>query len=146
MLGDGQELVDGTDPLDVNSVLSKQLGNWRFDKPDLVDEKQGHPLNYFNVKSIPDWLGSAAEIDTENPAWLVYPERDDIRHHHHTLPTRSKRRTDAGGRIRRVRRGRRPATDEPQRTPTCLWNRIVQRVASGAGTTTVETYLYNLTL
>ncbi len=73
----GQELGDGTSPYNPNSVISVQLGNWRFDVTNAVtntwigDEGQ-LPFLATNVTGIPSWDTNAVLIDTTNAAILSY--------------------------------------------------------------------------
>ena len=68
----GQELADGTDPFNPNSVLGVQLGNWRFDTNTWVGDQGQLPLLATNVVLVPSWNTNAVLIDSTNAAMLSY--------------------------------------------------------------------------
>jgi len=72
----GQEmLLDGTDPLNSESVLPVQLGSWNFYDTNGWTGDQGQmPLFWTNISSVGCWNGNAVLIDkgTNNPASLIY--------------------------------------------------------------------------
>ncbi len=72
-ISDAQELVDGTDPFDPNSVLSVRLGYWRFDNTNTWAGDAGQlPLLAANVVGVSSWSTNAVLIDSTNPAILSY--------------------------------------------------------------------------
>jgi alpha-tubulin suppressor-like RCC1 family protein len=71
---DLQEVLDGTDPLDPNSVQQVLLGSWQFNSPDWTGD-QGQPaMVSSNITCIPDWSGHGLHISTNLPAGLSYHE------------------------------------------------------------------------
>jgi hypothetical protein len=47
---DGQELAEGTDPLDPASATAVRLGWWRFNSANWVGEQGQLPKEYYNVQ------------------------------------------------------------------------------------------------
>jgi Concanavalin A-like lectin/glucanases superfamily/Bacterial TSP3 repeat len=65
-------MVDGTNPNNPNSVVSVQLGYWRFDTTNWLGEEGQVPLIASNIRIVPDWSANALEVDSTNPAILEY--------------------------------------------------------------------------
>lgn len=63
---DGQELLDGTDPLNASSVLPVRLGYWRFNSTNWVGEAGQLPLVATNLLNPSSWSGKAASISGVN--------------------------------------------------------------------------------
>lgn len=72
-VSDAQEVVDGTDPFNPNSVLPVRLGYWSFDNTNTwVGDAGQLPLATNNLVGIPSWSTNAVLIDSANPAFLTY--------------------------------------------------------------------------
>ena len=73
-VSDQQELLDGTDPNDPDSVLSYHLGSWRFDSTNWVGVNGQVPVTFTNLMSIRGVSGNSVLINTNVAAWLAYGE------------------------------------------------------------------------
>jgi hypothetical protein len=72
-VSDAQEIVDGTDPFNPDSVFPIRLGYWRFDDTNAwVGDAGQLPLLATNIVGVPSWNTNAALIDSTNPAILTY--------------------------------------------------------------------------
>ena len=70
---DGQEIVDGTDPSNPNSVLPVRLGSWHFDNTNTWAGAAGQlPLQVTNLVGISSFDSNAVLVDSANPAILKY--------------------------------------------------------------------------
>ena len=70
---DAQELLDGTDPFNPNSVLRVRLGYWNFDNTNTWVGNAGQlPLLATNVVGVSSWATNAVLIDSINAASLTY--------------------------------------------------------------------------
>ena len=72
---DCQEIQDGTDPFNQNSVLQLRLGHWQFDNTNTWVGDQGQlPLTAANVSGVVSWNGytNAVRVDSTNAARLRY--------------------------------------------------------------------------
>jgi hypothetical protein len=69
----GQELIDGKDPFDSNSVLPSRLGYWQFDNTNTWTGFSGQlPLVATNLTGVGSWNTNAVLIDSTNLAILAY--------------------------------------------------------------------------
>jgi hypothetical protein len=70
---DGQELAEGTNPLDANSFQSVRLGYWRFDNTSTWAGEQGQvPVSATNISATPSWSTNAVLIHNTNATTLRY--------------------------------------------------------------------------
>jgi hypothetical protein len=73
---DSQELADGTDSRDANSVRQVLLGSWQFDVADWTGDQGQSAMGCSNVDRVPDWSGCALRVPGNIPAGLSYHESD----------------------------------------------------------------------
>jgi hypothetical protein len=70
---DAQEILDGTDPFNPNSVLAVRLAHLSFDDTNAWSGDAGRlPLRATNITGIFSWCTNAALVDNTNTALLVY--------------------------------------------------------------------------
>jgi hypothetical protein len=69
---DGQESVDGTDPLSASSVLPVTLGRWRFDATNWIGDAGQLPVYTNGARSAPSWSSNAVEIGANNLCGIRY--------------------------------------------------------------------------
>jgi hypothetical protein len=70
---DNQEIGDGTDPFNPNSVLQVSLAYFPFDDTNLWSGSAGQlPLVATNIVGVPSWSSNAVLIDNTNGAVLTY--------------------------------------------------------------------------
>jgi len=70
---DAQEIIDGTDPFNPNSVLSVRLGYFQFDNTNTWAGSAGQlPLVANNVAGVASWSTNGALIDSPKAAILKY--------------------------------------------------------------------------
>ncbi len=70
---DGDEPVDGTDPLNASSVKLVRLGHWRFDDVTLAGDEGQLPADTYNVvPPVASWSGSALWMNTNSQ--ILYRE------------------------------------------------------------------------
>jgi hypothetical protein len=70
---DAQEILDGTDPFNPNSVLAVQLAYFPLDDTNVWTGSAGQlPLLATNIVGIPSWSTNAVLFDSTNPAILCY--------------------------------------------------------------------------
>ncbi len=74
---DGDEVAAGTDPLDPSSVPDLRLGYWRFNTTNWAGEAGQAPLAFTNLTTVPDWSVAAVQVDSPNPAYLIYRDVED---------------------------------------------------------------------
>jgi len=74
-VGGWQEVLDGTDPTNVNSVLARQLGSWRFDTTNWAGMQGQSPMIASNLVSVPGVISNAVQVST-NGALLIYRETE----------------------------------------------------------------------
>jgi hypothetical protein len=71
--GDGQELIDGTNPLDANSISAMRIGYWRFDNTNTWIGEQGQiPISFTNLAGVPSWNTNALQVDGTNQTYIKY--------------------------------------------------------------------------
>ena len=72
-VSDAQEVLDGTDPINPDSVWQVRLGYWPFDNTNTWAGSAGQlPLLATNVVGVPSWTTNAVLIDSTNAAILAY--------------------------------------------------------------------------
>jgi len=79
---DGQEVANGTNPLDATSFASVMLGHWGFDSTGWtgalaqpLTNTTDTPLSFLNIQNVSSWSGNALYVGSPNPAYLKY---DDV--------------------------------------------------------------------
>jgi hypothetical protein len=77
---DGAELAAGTDPLDPSSAPPLRLARFRFDSPEWLGEAGQVPLALTNLSSVPGWSLNAVQVDSADPAFLVYRDVEPDAH------------------------------------------------------------------
>jgi hypothetical protein len=58
--------------VDSHQIMPGQLGHWRFDTTDWLGEEGQVPLAFTNLVSVPGWSNNAVQVDSNDPAYLVY--------------------------------------------------------------------------
>jgi hypothetical protein len=58
--------------VDFSEAIPGRLGYWRFNTSDWAGEEGQAPLTFTNLASVPDWSMTAVQLDSSNPAYLVF--------------------------------------------------------------------------
>ncbi len=68
---DAQEIEDGTDPLDPDSVEFVRLGHWKFDEASMVGETGQMPLENVGTTNVPSFAGLALAHKPSEPKSIL---------------------------------------------------------------------------